>query len=134
MKTWEITEWKQAPCVVVDTRKMRKEVKKALKSGTAVKVAGLTVILLTTPQVAFAAGFESNAMDLYKKLLGIGKWVIIFKGAIETIKAVADGDTDKAKSSLIRHLVPFIVLMALPHAMNAAEDIFDKSTRSVGGE
>jgi len=136
-KTWEITEWDQAKCFVIDTSKMRKDVSKALqKNGTLIKVAGLTVILVTVPQAAFAAGgagLEKNAWDLYMKLLRIAKWVILFKAGIETIKAVADGDTDKAKKSFVAHLVPFGILLMMPHAMNAIEGLFDKSA-PVGGE
>lgn len=136
-RTWEITEWEQARWFIVDTPKLRKDLgAKVLNKGTVVKVAGLTLILVAVPQATFAAGgtgFERNAWSLYMKLLGIAKWVILFKAGIETVKAVADGDTDKARKSFIAHLVPFGILLGLPHAMNAVEDLFQESAPA-GGE
>lgn len=111
----------QPKCYVFDTRKLRKEV------GTTVKVAGLTgIIFIWLSDTSFAAGtgIDVGADKVYKKLLGIGKWVIIFKGGIDTIKSVADGDLPAAKRNFLGYGVTYAILWGLPWMLKEIDKLF----------
>lgn len=119
----------QAKCYVIDTRELRKDVVKTLtKRGTIVKVAGLTLVILAgMPDVSHAAGvtgIDAQADKLYRKLINVGKWVIIIKGGIETIKNVADGDLPATKKNFLGYGLTYAILWALPWLMKEIERLF----------
>lgn len=130
----------QAKCWVVDTRQMRKDAVQALTNrGTLVKVAGITLILIAAlPHETFAAGNEAvatmaggtgldvGANKIYRKLINVGKWVIIVKGGIDTIKSVAEGDTGAAKKNFLGYVITYAILWALPWALTEVEKIFSE--------
>jgi hypothetical protein len=103
------------------------------KYGTIYKVAGVTVILLISAVpigggtvTAFASsGIDTEARKLYIELVKIGKWVIIFKGAIDIIKSLGDGDNAAAKKTFITSLLTFLILLGLPYGMDKINEIFD---------
>jgi hypothetical protein len=96
------------------------------KYGTVYKIAGVTVIFLLSGSSALAAGsIDIEARKLYIELVKIGKWVIIFKGAIDIIKALGDGDNASAKKTFITSLLTFLILLGLPYGMDKIGEIFD---------
>jgi hypothetical protein len=108
------------------------------KYGTVYKVAGITVIFLLSGSSALAAGsIDVEARKLYIELVKIGKWVIIFKGAIDIIKALGDGDNASAKKTFITSLLTFLILLGLPYGMDKIGEIFNNisaaTTTAPGG-
>jgi hypothetical protein len=96
------------------------------KYGTVYKIAGVTVIFLLSGSSALAAGsIDVEARKLYIELVKIGKWVIIFKGAIDIIKALGDGDNASAKKTFITSLLTFLILLGLPYGMDKIGEIFN---------
>jgi hypothetical protein len=97
------------------------------KYGTVYKIAGVTVILLAGFDAsAFASsGIDTEARKLYLELVKIGKWVIIFKGAIDIIKSLGEGDNAAAKKTFITSLLTFLILLGLPYGMDKIGEIFD---------
>lgn len=99
------------------------------KYGRVYKVAGVTVILLASGDYALAAGsIDGEARKLYRELVNVGKWIIIFKGAIDILRALGDGDTGAAKKTFISSLLTFLILLGLPFGLDKVTDIFDKVT------
>jgi len=98
------------------------------------KVAGVTAIILIsggTFDYAFATStmMSKSSVDLtvralYDELIGIGKWVIIFKGGIDIIKSVGNGDFDTAKKSFFSYLMVYLFLLGLPYGMDRVDDVF----------
>ncbi|MBO0962402.1 hypothetical protein J1P26_22120 [Neobacillus sp. MM2021_6] len=106
------------------------------KYGTIYKVAGVTIILLTTLDItAFASsGIDTEARKLYKELLGIGKWIIVFKGGFDILKKLSSEDVDAAKKSFFGYLLTYLFLLGLPYGLDKVDGIFDKiSTPTTGG-
>lgn len=103
---------------------------KQINKGKAYKiilVGGLTLILLAAGDVTFAAsntGIEVGAYAIYKKLLLIGKWIIIVKGGIDTINAMMQGDHGAAKRGFLTYLVVYLILNGLPWAMDQVDGLF----------
>jgi hypothetical protein len=97
------------------------------KYGTIYKVAGITVILIAgfDASVFASSGIDTEARKLYLELVKIGKWVIIFKGAIDIIKSLGEGDNAAAKKTFITSLLTFLILLGLPYGMDKIGEIFD---------
>jgi hypothetical protein len=97
------------------------------KYGTIYKVAGITVILIAgfDASVFASSGIDVEARKLYLELVKIGKWVIIFKGAIDIIKSLGEGDNAAAKKTFITSLLTFLILLGLPYGMDKIGEIFD---------
>jgi hypothetical protein len=90
--------------------------------------AGYAVVILFAGagfETAFASGgLDEHAAKIYDKLLGVGKWVIVGKGGIETIKAVASSDLPAAQRNFLQYLLIYALLWALPWGMNEVENMF----------
>lgn len=98
--------------------------KKAVKTAAKVGVA-TTIILIGIPDVSFASsGIDKAAGLVYSKLLLVGKWIIIVKGAIDTINNVVQGDLGGAKKSFMGYLVVYLILNGLPWAMDQVDTVF----------
>lgn len=104
------------------------------KYGRIYKVAGITLIILATGTSAFAMvdpatpaastlGIGVEARKLYTQLVGIGKWIIIFKGGIDIIKGLGNGDAEGVKKSFFTYLLMYLFLLALPYGMDQVEKI-----------
>jgi hypothetical protein len=93
----------------------------------AIKAGLTTTILLSTPHIGFAAGtgIDVGATKLYDKILLVGKWIIIVKGAIDTINNTAQGDFASAKKSFLSYLIIYLILKAFPWAMNEVDSMFN---------
>lgn len=86
------------------------------KYGVYYKAAGISLIILSTGDISFAAGIDPigpAARGLYSQLVGIGKWIIIFKGGFETIKSIGNGDVDSAKKDFFRLSIKLFVFAGL---------------------
>ena len=82
-------------------------------------------VIFFSPSDVFAAGsLDASGNAIYKKIIGIGKWVIIIKGGIDTIQNVMGGDFDSAKKSFLGYLMVYGVLFALPWGMEQIETVF----------
>jgi hypothetical protein len=98
------------------------------KYGTVYKVAGMTLIILTSGLGSHA--FASNGVidragrTLYIQLVNIGKWVIIFKGGVDIIKALGSGDIDHAKKAFFGYLLTYLFLLGLPFGMDKVDEIY----------
>jgi hypothetical protein len=91
------------------------------------KVAGVTLILITSGGCALAStGLEAGARTLYYELANIGKWIIIFKGGIDVVKAIGDGDASTIKKAVITSLLSYLLLLGLPYGMDRVGELFDK--------
>lgn len=85
------------------------------------------VILLASAgidSVSASSGIDVKAEKMYMKLLSVGKWVIIGKGGIDTIKAVSQNDMQGAQKNFLQYLLIYALLMALPWGMGEVEAMF----------
>jgi hypothetical protein len=100
------------------------------KYGMIYKVAGATVIILAGIDAsAFAnSGLDVPARKLYYQLANIGKWVIVFKGGIDIVKAIGDGDTATVKKTVFSHLLIYLLLLGLPFGMDKVDEVFKELT------
>lgn len=104
-------------------------------------VSGLTLVMLHTgfggsALAAGPVGIEQGAYQMYKKLLMIGKWIIIVKGGIDTINAMMQGDHGTAKRGFLTYLVVYLILNGLPWAMDQVDGLFKglNETSITGGQ
>lgn len=67
---------------------------------------------------------DTGAKKIYAKLLNVGKWVIIFKGAWDTINNTIKEDFDKAKRSFLQYLLIYLILLAFPWALDEVDSVF----------
>jgi hypothetical protein len=106
------------------------------KYGTAYRIAGVTAVLLISViplgggsvTVFASSGIDIEARKLYRELVNVGKWIIIFKGAIDILRALGDGDTGSAKKTFISSVLTFLILLGLPFGLDKVTAIFEKVT------
>lgn len=99
------------------------------KYGLVYKIVGSTVIIFLASggfdyALAASSTIDKKANLIYYKLMDVGKWIIIFKGSIDTIKAVGNGDFDSAKKSFFSYLLIYILLLALPYGFEEIDKLF----------
>lgn len=107
---------------------------KEIRKGRIYKVilvGGLTLVMLHSGlgSSAFASGtigIDKGAYEIYKKLLSVGKWIIIIKGGIDTINAMMAGDHGAAKKGFLTYLVVYLILNGLPWAMDQVDGLFNE--------
>ncbi|MBP1924568.1 hypothetical protein J2Z76_000421 [Sedimentibacter acidaminivorans] len=105
-------------------KNMQESLKKCMSNDNlCLNVVFLCVVFLLNSTLAYA-GVDATGNKLYYKLVGIGKWVIIFKGAIDIIQSVISGDFQAAKKMFMGYLFAYAILFALPFCMNEVENIF----------
>lgn len=87
---------------------------------------GVAVAVLLVPEAVCAfTGIEAGARNLYTKVVGIGKWVIIIKGSIDCIQSVLNGDFQRAKQQFFGYLLCFGIMLALPWGLEQVEALFE---------
>ena len=88
------------------------------------------IVLLGGMDVAFAADstIDAGATKIYSKLVNVGKWVIIIKGAFDTINSTVQGDFIQARKSFLAYLLVYVVLLGLPWAFAQVEMLFTEMT------
>lgn len=98
------------------------------KYGIVYKVVGATVIIFVAGggfDYAFAStGIDKVASNLYTELMNIGKWIIIFKGGIDIIKAISSGDMPSAKKQFFSYLMIYLMLLGLPYGLDKVDEVF----------
>jgi hypothetical protein len=95
------------------------------KYGSFYRVGAVTAIILLSGSHALAAGtIDIEAAKLYKELVGIGKWVIVFKGGFDTLKMIGSGDIDSAKKSFFGYLLTYLFLLGLPYGLDKVDQVF----------
>jgi hypothetical protein len=110
----------QSSVIVIDLHDHLKKKKKYYYA------AGITLILVGIPDVVSAStGIDKGGMRIYKKLINVGKWVIIVKGGIDIITSITNGDIDSAKKRFIGYLLAYGTLFALPWGMDQVEQLFE---------
>lgn len=115
------------PVIIINLDDIREKItKSAMKKETLIKVAGISLILLIgLPGTSHAAtGIDAVADKLYKKLLNVGKWIIIMKGGIDTIQSAIQGDVQSAKKNFLGYLLVYVVLWALPWGLKQVDVVF----------
>ena len=108
------------------------------KYGKFYKAAGISLIILSTGDISFAADavpvvgsidpIGPAARGLYAQLVSIGKWVIIFKGGFDTLKSIGNGDVDGAKKNFFVCLLSYLFLLGLPYGMDKIEQVAKTAT------
>ncbi|WP_211750079.1 hypothetical protein [Paenibacillus sp. Marseille-Q4541] len=93
------------------------------------RIIGTTIIIFASGIIdpsAFAApnGIDIGGARIYEKLVGLGKWVIIFKGGWDTIQNTIKGDFDMAKRAFLQYLMVYIILLALPWSLKQVDTVF----------
>ncbi|MEH7381746.1 hypothetical protein V7138_14885 [Bacillus sp. JJ1533] len=98
------------------------------KYGIVYKIVGTTIIIFVGGggfDYAFASsGIDREAKKLYYELIGIGKWLIVFKGGIDIIKSVSNGEFDSAKKHFFSYLLIYLFLLGLPYGMDKVDQVF----------
>lgn len=113
--------------VFIDLDEIREKITKSvMKKETLINVAGITMLLLIgLPGTSHAAtGIDAVADKLYKKLLNVGKWIIVMKGGIDTIQSAIQGDVQSAKKNFLGYLLVYVVLWALPWGLKQVDVVF----------
>jgi hypothetical protein len=96
------------------------------------QIVGITIIIFATgifDTSVFATstggtGLDAGGRHIYRKLVGLGKWVIIIKGGFDSIQSAIKGDFGSAKSSFLQYLLIYIILLALPWSLNQIDEVF----------
>jgi hypothetical protein len=70
------------------------------------------------------SGLDVGAHRLYARLVGIGKWIIIIKGAFDTISSTVQGDFVAARKSGLAYMLVYVILLGLPWAFGQIEVLF----------
>ncbi|MFS0864146.1 hypothetical protein [Fredinandcohnia sp. 179-A 10B2 NHS] len=103
------------------------------KYGIVYKIVGTTIIIFVAGggfDYALASnGIDVGARKLYYELISIGKWVIVFKGGMDTIKSVGNGDFDSAKKHFFSYLMIYLLLLGLPYGMDKVDEVFQNISK-----
>lgn len=70
------------------------------------------------------SGIDIAGRGIYYSLVGIGKWIIVFKGGMETIKSAGNGDFDGAKKHFFSYLLVYLLLLGLPFGFDKVDEVF----------
>jgi hypothetical protein len=100
------------------------------KYGFVYRVVGTTIyIFAVSGGFAFAADglIDKEGRTLYKELIiGMGRWLILGRGAWEIISAVLKQDFEGAKKNVIGYSIAYACLLALPHLFDKIDSLFDR--------
>lgn len=91
-------------------------------------IVGISVVIFGAIPIISSAdsGIDIAARGIYKKLLSVGKWIIIIKGGIDTVNSVVQGDHASAKKSFLSYLVVYVILQGFPWAMDEIDRTFSE--------
>lgn len=126
MKSMSISEFMQDKKPTDFRGKFNRHMK---KYGFVYKVIGTTIIIFVAggglDYASASTGIDVAARGLYKELVRVGKWIIIFKGGMDTIKSIGNGDFDAAKKSFFSYLLVYLLLLGLPYGMDKVDQVFN---------
>ena len=100
------------------------KVKKAVIATTTIVVTATSIYFTGFDHALAATSIDKSANIIYGKLLLVGKWIIIIKGAIDTINNTVQGDFNSAKKSFLSYLIIYLILNAFPWAMDQVDTMF----------
>lgn len=93
-----------------------------------ISVAGYSVFFLfcgIDGSAMAASGIDHGMSQMYKKVLSVGKWILIIKGGIDVIQSVTTGEFEMARKRAIGYILSFLILLGLPWAFGEVERLFD---------
>jgi hypothetical protein len=102
------------------------------KYGFVYRIVGTTIFVFAVSggfDIAFAADglIDKEGRTLYKELIiGMGRWLILGRGAWEIISAVLKQDFEGAKKNVIGYSIAYACLLALPHLFDKIDGLFDR--------
>jgi hypothetical protein len=102
------------------------------KYGFVYRVVGTTIFVFAVSggfDIAFAADglIDKEGRTLYKELIiGMGRWLILGRGAWEIISAVLKQDFEGAKKNVIGYSIAYAFLLALPHLFDKIDGLFER--------
>ena len=105
---------------------IRKRTKVIIIGGVICTIIAFSLIDPSVAMEVSANTLDEKAGNIYKKLLGFGKWVIIVKGALDTINQTVQGDFGTAKKSFLSYLLVYVILQGLPWAMTEVDNVFNE--------
>jgi hypothetical protein len=91
------------------------------KHGIKYLQGGLIVgyIILVDPSVALGvATIEQTSTQFYKKVLGLGRAVILIKGGLEIVQYALSGDFQQVKKTILNYLGMYALLLLLPYGLD----------------
>jgi hypothetical protein len=75
-------------------------------------------------KAVFAANFDTLGWKIISLLRQVGKWTCIGMASFEIVKKALSGDTNNVFGILIKYLILFGTLYAVPEAFQMVEDVF----------
>lgn len=96
-----------------------------------ITAAGYTVFFICAStfdaSAASSLDIDRKATAIYKKLVSVGKWVVIIKAAFDVVQTATSGDLPGVKTKLIGYLIVFLTLLGLPWAFEEIQGLFQDS-------
>jgi len=76
-------------------------------------------IILIDPSVALGvATIEQTSDQFYRKVLGLGRAVILIKGGLEIVQHALAGDFQATKKTILSYLGMYALLLLLPYGLD----------------
>jgi len=76
-------------------------------------------IILIDPSVALGVEtIEQTSDKFYRKVLGLGRAVILIKGGLEVVQHALSGDFQAAKKTILSYLGMYTLLLLLPYGLD----------------
>ena len=76
-------------------------------------------IILVDPSVALGvATIEQTSTQFYRKVLGLGRAVILIKGGLEIVQHALAGDFQQTKKTVLSYLGMYALLLLLPYGLD----------------
>jgi hypothetical protein len=112
------------------TEKAKRHIKK--NKSFYITVAGYTIFFICAGSFDVSAAgqmdIDGKGKQLYTKLvLGVGKWIVMFKGAFDIVQSAMAGDLASVKTKMIGYLLIFLALLGLPWAFDQVQDLIDSA-------
>jgi hypothetical protein len=85
------------------------------------------LILIDAPMALGAATIEETSTQFYRKVLGLGRAVILIKGGLEIVQHALAGDFQQTKKTILSYLGMYALLLLLPYGL----DQIDADRKSV---
>ena len=80
--------------------------------------------ILFSPSLALGAdGITDTSNQLYKKVLGLGRAVILIKGGLEIVQLSLAGDFQAAKKTILGYLGIYALLLILPWGLDEIDSL-----------
>lgn len=89
-----------------------------------------TLVSVEPESITASSSLNSSSIDakgkmLYRKVLNVGKWLIIIKGGWEIIASTVKSDFDKVKKVMVQYLIAYGCLWLFPFVLDEIENFFN---------